>query len=144
MRGHTNWVNGVAHLPDGRRIITCSVDGSLRLWDLKSGAQIGEDWRDGYPEVWSMALSPNGEIVASGVDNLQRDRRAVVALGENYKPAQESQKRWGLKAIDFGIHNRNKWDFDGGSKGSGALEGNEMCQDQSRSKIQSRDTDEGG
>ncbi|KAG2753641.1 WD40 repeat-like protein [Suillus brevipes Sb2] len=66
MRGHTNWVNGVAHLPNGRRIITCSTDGSLRLWDLKSGTQIGEDWRDENPGVWSMALSPNGEIVASG------------------------------------------------------------------------------
>ncbi|KIK33656.1 hypothetical protein CY34DRAFT_99201, partial [Suillus luteus UH-Slu-Lm8-n1] len=69
MRGHTRWVNGVTHFPDGRRIITCSSDGSLRLWDLKSGTQIGEDWRDENPGVWSMALSPNGEIVASGCDD---------------------------------------------------------------------------
>jgi len=69
MRGHTNWVNGVVHLPDGRQIITCSVDGSLRLWDLESEEQIGEDWRDGSPSVWSMALSPNGEIVASGCND---------------------------------------------------------------------------
>ncbi|KIK33007.1 hypothetical protein CY34DRAFT_813916 [Suillus luteus UH-Slu-Lm8-n1] len=66
MRGHTGWVNGVAHLPDGRRIITCSSDGSLRLWALNSGTQIDEDWRDENDGVWSMALSPNGEIVASG------------------------------------------------------------------------------
>ncbi|KAG2743279.1 WD40 repeat-like protein [Suillus brevipes Sb2] len=69
MRGHTSWVNGVAHLPDGRRIITCSSDGSLRLWDLKSGTQIGEDWRDQKTGVWSMALSVNGEIVASGYED---------------------------------------------------------------------------
>jgi len=67
MRGHTNWVTGVAHLSDGRRIITCSDDGSLRLWDLESGVQIGNDWRDGgKEEVWSIALSPNGKSVASG------------------------------------------------------------------------------
>jgi WD40 repeat protein len=66
MRGHTDWVNGVAHLPDGRHIITCSSDGSLRLWDLKSGTQIGEDWRDENLGMFSMALSLNGEIVASG------------------------------------------------------------------------------
>ncbi|KIK33655.1 hypothetical protein CY34DRAFT_31596, partial [Suillus luteus UH-Slu-Lm8-n1] len=69
MRGHTDWVKGVAHLPGGQRIITCSSDGSLRLWDLKSGTQIGEDWRDQDGGVWSMALSPNGEIVASGCND---------------------------------------------------------------------------
>lgn len=48
--------------------MTCSLDGSLRLWDLERGAQIGDDWRDGYHDdrVWSMALSPNGKTVASG------------------------------------------------------------------------------
>ncbi|KIK31631.1 hypothetical protein CY34DRAFT_261470 [Suillus luteus UH-Slu-Lm8-n1] len=66
MRGHTDWVMGVAHLAGERRIITCSMDGLLRLWALKSGTQIGEDWRDEYDGMFSMALSPNGEIVASG------------------------------------------------------------------------------
>ena len=54
------------HLPGGRRIITCSCDGSLRLWDLESGAQIGNDWRDGDEErVLTIALSPSGNTVAS-------------------------------------------------------------------------------
>ena len=67
MRGHTDWVTGVAHLPDGRRIITCSDDSSLRLWEIESGTQIGDDWRDGGREgVWSIALSPNSKTVASG------------------------------------------------------------------------------
>jgi len=67
MRGHTDRVTGVAHLPDGRRIITCSFDGSLRLWNLESGTQIGDDWRDGLKEeMWSIALSPNSKTVASG------------------------------------------------------------------------------
>ena len=68
MRGHTKYIYGVAHLPDGRRIITCSNDGSLRLWERGSGTQIGNDWRDEGDEegVCTMALSPNGETVASG------------------------------------------------------------------------------
>ncbi|KAG1871376.1 WD40-repeat-containing domain protein [Suillus subalutaceus] len=67
MRGHTKLVRGVAHLPGGQRIITCSRDGSLRLWDLESCTQLGEDWRDEGDEigVWSMALSPNGRTIAS-------------------------------------------------------------------------------
>ncbi|OAX34526.1 WD40 repeat-like protein, partial [Rhizopogon vinicolor AM-OR11-026] len=67
MRGHTDRVRGVAPLPDGRRIITCSLDGSLRLWDLESGTQIGGGWRDGDKgAVMTIALSPNGKTVASG------------------------------------------------------------------------------
>jgi len=47
-------------------MITCSDDGSLRLWDLESGVQIGNDWRDGGKGLWSIALSPNRKSVASG------------------------------------------------------------------------------
>ncbi|KAG2338251.1 WD40 repeat-like protein [Suillus weaverae] len=69
MKGHTDDVKGVVHLPDGRRIVTCSLDGSLRLWDLDGGGQIDEDWRDDKEKkagVFKMALSPNGKTVVSG------------------------------------------------------------------------------
>ncbi|OAX38453.1 WD40 repeat-like protein [Rhizopogon vinicolor AM-OR11-026] len=68
MRGHTDTVYSVAHLPGRRQIITCSEDGLLRLWDTESGAQIGDDWRDEGEKagVIAIALSPNGETVASG------------------------------------------------------------------------------
>lgn len=68
LRDYTEWVRGVVHLPDGQRLITCSNDGSLRRWDLESGLQIGDDWRDQEDGVGviTMALSPRGDIVASG------------------------------------------------------------------------------
>jgi WD40 repeat protein len=73
MRGHTKSVQGVVPLPGGQlRVITCSFDGSLRLWDLESGAQIGSDWRDDGVKgdtitgVMTIALSPDGKTVASG------------------------------------------------------------------------------
>jgi WD40 repeat protein len=88
MRGHTDSIQGVEHLHDGQRIITCSKDCSLRLWDLQNGTQIGDDWRDEeddeddeeyeYEEhemyefgssMWAMALSPSGNTVASGSHN---------------------------------------------------------------------------
>ncbi|KAG2046401.1 WD40 repeat-like protein [Suillus hirtellus] len=64
--GHTGWVTGAIHLPDGQRMLTCSSDGSLRVWNLKSGKQIGDDWRDGDSEVRTIALSPDGMKVVSG------------------------------------------------------------------------------
>jgi WD40 repeat protein len=64
--GHTNQINGVIHMPGGHRIMTCSWDGSLRVWDLQSGKQIGNDWRDGESAVNNIGLSPDGKKVVSG------------------------------------------------------------------------------
>ncbi|OAX35239.1 WD40 repeat-like protein [Rhizopogon vinicolor AM-OR11-026] len=71
MRGHTERVGGVAHLPDRRRTITCSYDGSIRLWDMERGIQIGDEWQDDSNKtpVLSIALPPNGETVVSGSSN---------------------------------------------------------------------------
>ena len=68
MQDHTNSIRGVAHLPYGRHIVTCSSNASLRLWDRESGAQIGSDWQDDGDQapVSTIALSPNGKRVASG------------------------------------------------------------------------------
>jgi WD40 repeat protein len=64
--GHTNWVTGVIHLRGGQRIMTCSYDGSLRVWDVERGKQIGEDWRDEGAGMNTAALSPDGKKVLSG------------------------------------------------------------------------------
>ncbi|KIK32476.1 hypothetical protein CY34DRAFT_814256 [Suillus luteus UH-Slu-Lm8-n1] len=52
-------------LPDGKRIIVLSYDGSFRVWDLETGTQIGEEWEDKDDRVWTMVLSPDGKKVAS-------------------------------------------------------------------------------
>jgi WD40 repeat protein/DNA-binding SARP family transcriptional activator len=77
LRGHTDLVSGVAFDPDGRRIITTSLDGTIRIWDDTSGetrrtlalhgAAVGVDlqadgWRvavtheDGRVELWQEAV----------------------------------------------------------------------------------------
>jgi WD40 repeat protein len=62
---HIDLVTGAIHLPDGQRMVTCSRDGSLRVWNLKSGKQVGGDWWDGDSGVQTMALSPDGKRVVS-------------------------------------------------------------------------------
>ena len=71
MQGHTESIKCVVHLTDGQQIITCSWDGSLRRWDLGSGTQIGDDWRDegNNTGVLTMALSPNSKTFASGSED---------------------------------------------------------------------------
>jgi WD40 repeat protein len=64
--GHTDNVNGVIHLPGGQCIMTYSDDGSLRVWDLQSGKQVGNDWRDGESAVRATGMSPDGKKVVSG------------------------------------------------------------------------------
>ena len=69
--GHTDWVMGIIHLPGGQsqRIMTCSDDGSLRVWNSQSGKQIGNDLRNGKRGVKAIALSPDGTKVICGTDD---------------------------------------------------------------------------
>lgn len=41
LKGHSERVTGVARL-DGRRLASCSLDGSLRVWDLETGKVLHE------------------------------------------------------------------------------------------------------
>jgi WD40 repeat protein len=67
--GHTGWVTNVIHLRGGERIMTCSYDGSLRVWDMERGKQIGKDWRDEGAGMNTITLSPDGKKVLSGSDD---------------------------------------------------------------------------
>lgn len=49
LRGHTAALNGVKYSSDGKRLVSCSYDGTLKLWDALSGKCLKtftghEDW----------------------------------------------------------------------------------------------------
>ncbi|KAG2066720.1 tricorn protease domain 2-containing protein [Suillus decipiens] len=87
--GHNNLVYGAIHLPGGQRIMTCSRDGSLRVWNMKTGKQIGDDWRDGESEVWTIVLSPDGKKVVSGSEDggllMSNERKSMVTLHQKFE-----------------------------------------------------------
>ncbi|MBI2809127.1 MAG: protein kinase [Planctomycetes bacterium] len=90
LRRHTSTTTGVAFSPDGRRVISGSIDASLRAWDAERGREIRGA---GFPHlkvhksvVNSVAYSPDGTLLATG----GADRTAIVL------DARTGQKRWDL------------------------------------------------
>ena len=62
-----NPVAVAAFSPDGTRVATGSVDGSARVFDAATGAELARLDHDG--EVNTVAFSPDGSRVATGSDD---------------------------------------------------------------------------
>ncbi|KAG2051109.1 WD40 repeat-like protein [Suillus hirtellus] len=60
-------VRHILHLPGGQRIIM--VSGSIQVWDLEQGTQVGEEWEDKDVRVRAIALAPGGKTVATGCED---------------------------------------------------------------------------
>lgn len=77
--------NALAYSPDGRLIASGgdTDDGSIRLWDAHSGAQLGKPVRTSREVIWDVAFNPDGTQLASvGYgDNVSRWR--VEAAGDD-------------------------------------------------------------
>jgi WD40 repeat protein len=76
--GHSNQINSLsnqpgirqaAFSPDGARLLTAGADGTVKLWEIETGQEIGafkfEDTRYGIRGVASAAFSPGGKQVAA-------------------------------------------------------------------------------
>jgi WD40 repeat protein len=62
--GHAGQVNAVAASPDGRRLLTASHDGAIRVWDAATGAAgPAFDWKVG--PVTALAFAPDGLTCAA-------------------------------------------------------------------------------
>jgi RNA polymerase sigma factor (sigma-70 family) len=68
LRGHTETLFRVAFAPDGRTLASGSMDGTIRLWDLPSGKEIGRlEGHRGW--VLDLAFSPDGRrLVSASLD----------------------------------------------------------------------------
>jgi WD40 repeat protein/transcriptional regulator with XRE-family HTH domain len=59
----------VAFSPNGQILASGSEDGTVRLWEVATGHQIGSPLTGGAGTVNSVAFSPNGQILASGSED---------------------------------------------------------------------------
>ena len=62
-------VQDISVSPDAHRIVTAQFDGSLRLWDTKSGQPIGSPFTGHRGAVDTVVFSPDGRRIISGGDD---------------------------------------------------------------------------
>ncbi|KIK91708.1 hypothetical protein PAXRUDRAFT_13641 [Paxillus rubicundulus Ve08.2h10] len=62
---HGGWVMGLAVTTDGKSILSGGLDKVLRVWDVETH-QLIADWGGHEGAIWSIAMSPNDQLFASG------------------------------------------------------------------------------
>ncbi|KAF8833968.1 WD40 repeat-like protein [Paxillus ammoniavirescens] len=91
MSGHEEWVRGIAYLPGGERIVTCSLDKTVRIWNVETGEQEGTTMEH-ETSVGGLAVTRDGKRVLSG----GADKRISVWDVETHELIEEWENDTGV------------------------------------------------
>ena len=67
--GHTNTVDSVRFIMDGRHLLSAAWDGTIRRWDVNTGEQLQVYEEQDGARVYMIDLMPNGEQFISALGN---------------------------------------------------------------------------
>jgi hypothetical protein len=92
LEGHTDSVTGLALTPDGSYVVSCSLDGTVRVWDIRSGVCLATA-RVGEPVSSLSEVGPDGRFSCGTTRGrlrfmkLQRLNlgRPIVVLGRRFR-----------------------------------------------------------
>lgn len=62
---HTGMISSIATSPDGKLLVTGSLDHSIRIWDIER-RKLVRSLQGNFSEVWSVAWPTNGHTIVSG------------------------------------------------------------------------------
>ncbi|OKH40142.1 hypothetical protein NIES2119_04255 [[Phormidium ambiguum] IAM M-71] len=68
LTAHSHIVTGLIFSPDHQTLISSSRDGTIKLWQWKTGKLI-QTIKEDTGAIYAIALHPNGEIIASGSED---------------------------------------------------------------------------
>ena len=67
-KGHSDRITSIAISPDGKTIVSGSLDRTLKIWDMQSGECLNT--LEGHSNrIASIAISPNGKTIVSGSED---------------------------------------------------------------------------
>jgi WD40 repeat protein len=64
---HTGWVRSVTFSPDGRYVLSGSDDGTVRIWDLKTGQTVATLQTSVGSRIFCIVVSPKGDMIIAGM-----------------------------------------------------------------------------
>ena len=68
--GHSRTVSSLSCSPNGHHIVTGSYDKTLRIWDIETGATVGNPLLGHTGELKGVAYSPDGRYIVSASDDM--------------------------------------------------------------------------
>jgi len=68
LTGHEGPVNSIAYSSDGLLLASGSADGTVRIWDMRTGEEVMIPLRSGDGIIWSVSISPDHKSVVSGTE----------------------------------------------------------------------------